>query len=133
MRSGPGSSPQPPRREPCLGQGRLAAITHQFQDFDSRVVVMQHVALGRLPDHLCKDRLGTLGLGLHDVPLGRGGQRNPQVSWRCSPRWKGIPFPYFSRAIMLPTVVSYFFSAPTPAGGSAVNTTPQRPQRSFWR
>ena len=33
---------------------------------------------------------------------------------------------------MLPTVASYF-SPHDSAGGEAVNTTPQRLQRSFWR
>ena len=33
----------------------------------------------RLPDQFFKDWLGTLGLGLHDVPLGRGGQGDAQV------------------------------------------------------
>ena len=32
---------------------------------------------------------------------------------------------------MLAAVASYF-SSPTPSGGAAVNTLPQRLQRSFW-
>jgi hypothetical protein len=45
-------------------------------------------------------------------------------------RFRGIPVPYLSRAIMLPTVASRF-SLPTPSGKGAVNRSPQRLQRSF--
>ena len=76
-----------------LGQGRLpGSLAHQLQDLDPRVVVMNHVALGRLPNQFFPDRLGTLGLGLHDVPLGRGGQRNSQVllEFLLSVEWHAI-------------------------------------------
>jgi len=63
----------------------------------------------------------------HWVEAGSGISR-----FSCSPcrRWKGNPLPYFSSAIMLAAVASYF-SVPTPAGASAVYTSPHRLQRSF--
>ncbi len=56
-----------------------AALSHQFQDFDRGVIVVQHVALGRLPDQLRKGRSNVGGDRTHDVPLGRGRQRNLQM------------------------------------------------------
>ena len=55
---------------------RLGTLAHQFQNLDGRVVVVNHVALGRLPDQLLEDRFGVFGLGVNDVPLGRGRQGN---------------------------------------------------------
>ena len=63
----------------------------------------------------------------HCVAAGSGIPRHP---WSRSRRWKGSPLPYFSSAIMLALVSSYF-SAPTPSGGSAVNTSVQRLHRNF--
>ncbi len=49
------------------------------QDPHRRVVVVQHLALGRLPDQLLVDRLEHMGGLADDVPLGRGWQRNAQT------------------------------------------------------
>ena len=65
----------------------------------------------------------------HCVEAGRG---IPKLACNFSARLNGVPAPYFSNAIMLPTVASRFLS-PTPAGGAAVNSAPHRPQRSFCR
>ena len=53
--------------------GQCLSVHHR-QDLDRRVVVVQHVALGRLADQFLKDRFGTLGLVRNDIPLSRGGQ-----------------------------------------------------------
>ena len=75
------------RRRGLLGQGRLpGSLGPSLQDLDSRVVVIEHLALSRLPSQFFKHRLGTLGLVRHDVPLGRGGQGNPQVALAASLR-----------------------------------------------
>ena len=63
----------------------------------------------------------------HWVEAGRG---IPRFPCRPSRRLNGSPLPYFSRAIMLPAVASYF-SLATPSGAAAVNTLPHRWQRSF--
>ena len=60
-----------------------------------------------------------------------GGRGIPRFFCNTPSRLKGRPLPYFSRAIMLPALASYFFW-PTPSGASAVNTSPQQLHRSFW-
>ena len=55
------------------------AFAHQLQDLDRGVVVVQHLALRRLPDQLVERRSEVRRDRLHDVPLGRGRQRNAQV------------------------------------------------------
>ena len=74
-----------------------------------------HLALGRLPDQFLEGRLDHSAWSStisHWVEAGRGIPRSLAAP---SSRLKGIPLPYFSRAIMLPAVASYFF-APTPSG-----------------
>ena len=62
------------------GQGLLpAAFPHQLQDLDRGVIVVQHLPLRRLPDQLVERRSEARRDRLHDVPLGRGRQRDPQV------------------------------------------------------
>lgn len=63
----------------------------------------------------------------HWVAAGNG---MPKRSSRRSKRWKGKPAPYFNTAILLAALSSYFLS-PMPSGAWAVNTVPQRLQRSF--
>ena len=58
--------------------GQCLSVHHR-QDLDRRVVVVQHVALGRLADQFLEDRFGTLGLVRNDIPLSRGGQGNAQA------------------------------------------------------
>lgn len=41
--------------------------------------MMDPAALRGLSDQFFKDRLGTLRLGIDDVPLGRSGQGNPEA------------------------------------------------------
>ena len=63
-----------------VGQGLVPdAFPHQFQDLDGRVVVMQHLPLGRLPDQLIEHGGEAPSNRLHDVPLGRGRQRDAQI------------------------------------------------------
>jgi hypothetical protein len=63
-----------------IGQGLLpATFPHQLQDLDRGVIVVQHVPLRRLPDQLRKRRSEVRRDGLHDVPLGRGRQRDALV------------------------------------------------------
>ena len=63
-----------------IGQGLVpAALAHQLQDLDRGVIVVQHVALRRLPDQLVEGRRQVRRHRLHDVPLGRGRQRNLQM------------------------------------------------------
>jgi hypothetical protein len=60
-----------------FGQRRLpGALAHHLQDLGGRVIVEHHVALSGLPPQLLEDRLGALGLGMDNVPLGRGWQGN---------------------------------------------------------
>jgi hypothetical protein len=62
------------------GQGRLpGSFSHQLEDLDRGVIVVQHVPLRRLPDQLRERRSEVQRDGLHDVPLGRGRQRDSQV------------------------------------------------------
>jgi len=56
-----------------------AAWSHQLQDLPRRVVVVQHLSLRRLPDQFLEGRCQVRCDGTHDVPLGRGRQRNLQV------------------------------------------------------
>ena len=63
----------------------------------------------------------------HCVVAGSG---SPRFFCKRSSRWNGNPLPYLSTAIMAAEVASYF-SGPTPGGGRAVKTSPQRLQRSF--
>jgi hypothetical protein len=87
------------------------------------------VEVGRIRDRLACCRCEFLGRGFQLESRVEAGSGIPKLSCSFSARWKGIPVPYFNRAIILPTVASRF-SSPTPVGGSAVNTTPQRLQRS---
>ena len=57
----------------------MVSLSHQFENLDRGVIVVEHVALRRLPDQLIKRRLEVCRDGLHDVPLGRGRQRNVEV------------------------------------------------------
>ena len=62
------------------GQGLLpGSFSHQLQDLDRGVIVVQHLALRRLPDQLIERRSEARRHRLHDVPLGRGRQRDAQV------------------------------------------------------
>ncbi len=70
------SAPSPSARASASGPPRLS---HQLQDLDRGVIVVQHVALGRLPDQLVEGRSEVGRDCRHDVPLGRGRQRNPQI------------------------------------------------------
>ena len=54
----------------------------------------------------------------------------PEVAVAPDTRLNGIPLPYFSRAIILPALASYF-RVPASSGGSAVNSLPHRWHRSF--
>src|SRR5262249_11064567 len=56
-----------------------ATLAHQLQDLDRGVVVVQHFALGRLPDQLVEGRRQLGRDRLHAVPLRRGRQRNLQI------------------------------------------------------
>jgi hypothetical protein len=56
-----------------------ASRPHQFEDLDPGVIVVQRVPLRRLPDQLRKRRSKIRRHRLHDVPLGRGRQRNVEV------------------------------------------------------
>jgi hypothetical protein len=58
------------------GRGLLAAVSHQLQDLDRGVIVMQHLPLGRLPDQLLKGWGQVRSDRSHDVPLGRSRQGN---------------------------------------------------------
>ncbi len=55
------------------------AFSHQGQDLDRRVVVVQHVPLGALPNQLLVGRRDLGKDGPQDIPLRRGWQRNPQI------------------------------------------------------
>ncbi|HEY7309258.1 MAG TPA: hypothetical protein VH643_07885 [Gemmataceae bacterium] len=61
------------------GHSLLAAAPPQLQDLDRGVIVVQHLALGRLPEQLLEGGSQARRHRLHDVPLGRGRQRNPQM------------------------------------------------------
>ena len=62
------------------GQVHLpGAFSHQLQDLNRRVVVVQNLPLSRLPDQLIKHRREALRHRLHHLPLGRGRQRDTQV------------------------------------------------------
>src|SRR5437763_7283583 len=64
-------------------------------DVCSSDLIVQHLALGRLPDQLLEGGSQVRRHRLHDVPLGRGRQRNPQVprseerrvGKECRSRW----------------------------------------------
>ncbi len=56
-----------------------ASFPHQFEDLDGRVIVVQDVPLRRLPDQFVMGRGKEGRHRLHDVPLGRGRQRDAQV------------------------------------------------------
>ena len=58
----------------------LAALAHQLQDLDRRVVVVQHVALCRLPDQFLEgrfERSACASTMSHWVEAGRGTPRSP--------------------------------------------------------
>jgi len=76
-----GATPQPLHFPAyAVRQGLLpAALSHQLQDLDGGVIVVQHVALRRLPDQLVEGRRQVRGDCLHHIPLGRGRQRNLQM------------------------------------------------------
>src|SRR5205807_1128014 len=103
---------------------------HHRQDLHRGVVVVHDFSLRRLPDQfLIGGFQHPLDL-LHDLPLGGRRQRNSQIPLQSFEAVEGKPLPYFSSAIMLALVSSYF-SGPTPSGAFAVNTSPQRLHRNF--
>ncbi len=61
-------------------------ISHQFEDLDRGVVVVEHLALGRLADQLIKDGLDVHRDSLDDVSLGQGRQRNTEFGLEAMER-----------------------------------------------
>lgn len=64
---------------PGTGQELRPVLLHELQDFDRGVIVVQYLALSRLSDQFLQGGSELFREGLHDVPLGRGRQRNPQI------------------------------------------------------
>ena len=95
------------------GQGLLpASFPHQLQDLDRGVIVVQHLALRRLPDQLRQTPERGSPRRPARCPTGSrpaaGLSRSP---CRPSRRLNGSPLPYFNSPIMLPAVASYFVLA----------------------
>ncbi len=70
VRSGTSVGSEPVGSPDAAGQG---------QDLHRRVVIVKHLALGRLPDHLLEDRFDHVGTVLDNLPLRRGWQGDAQT------------------------------------------------------
>ena len=57
----------------------LGALAHQLQNLDCRIIVVQHIPLSGLPNQLMVSRLDLFGLGVDNVPLGRGRQGDAEI------------------------------------------------------
>ena len=78
-------------------------LVHQVQDLDRRVVIVYHVALGRLPNEFFKGRLDSFGLGVNDVPLRRSRHGNAKIRLQSFHAIERHPFSVFQQGNHAPS------------------------------
>ena len=117
-----------------LGFGKgfgFSPLPHQLQDLHRGVVVVQDLALGGLADQFLVGRLDHRGRFADDVPLGRGRQRNAQVLLQPFQPIEGQPAAVLQQGDHAARRRVVLLRAHPLAAAAAVNTLPQRLQRSF--